>query len=634
MKKYSLSWNSLFLLTLLAAYLYVFNEWLFAVTKPHFMNDLGWTRQLQIFLILSALLAGLCQLVLFPLAIISLIPPLKNYRNLLIKLGGLLPALIFAALILIVVDNFTYTVFKWGIVSTKGWMRGLYALGFLLVVVLCYRSVLNNLSRLSRRDRIWGIAPRRVSALLAGVLLLSLVLLALPDQSEAASHTVARASGMERHPHIILLTADGVDATHTSIYGYERDTTPNLRELAKSSLVAENAFSNAGKSPGSIVSMYTSKYPAQTRMLFLPDTLKGTDAYEHLPGILRAQGYKTVQITVPYYLDAKILNVVDGFDELKMSDASPSELLPQIGKVLPNDHALFTDEIIKRLGDRLRHIFYIKEMKNPYLEVTGFYARRVDTERWVYLKQEIQNATQPLFVHVHLMVTHGTDFFPMKQKFSAGQSMEDQKPWDTDFYDDSILDFDTNVGDVIDELTKLGLLENTILIIGSDHGQGWNQMHRLPLIIRFPHAQYAGRIRANVQNLDIAPTILDYIGVDQPGWMHGRSLIAGELEQRPIIGVSSIQTQRAENYYIIVSPEKAKPPFYQFGNISLIYCQKWYMLDLTKLEWKTGNVTGSTANCPPDSQISEGQAFEQIVQHLKENGFDVSSLDKLAPGIK
>ena len=327
-----------------------------------------------------------------------------------------------------------------------------------------------------------------------------------------------------------------------------------------------------------------------------------------------------------------MLNVADGFDELKMSSASPSQLFTRIGKVLPNDHALFADEILKRVVDRIRHIFFIREMKNPYLEVTGFYARRVDTERWLYLRQEIQTTTQPLFVHVHLMVTHGEDFFPMEQKFSAGQSMEDQKPWSTDFYDDSILDFDTNVGEVVDELTKLGLLENTILIIGSDHGQGWNQLHRLPLIIRFPHGQHAGRIQANVQNLDIAPTILDYIGVDQPDWMRGKSLLAGDLEQRPIIGVSSIQTQRAANSYIIVSSEKAKPPFYQFGNISLIYCQKWYKLDLTNPGWETGNVTGSTAVCPPGSEISEKQAFEWIVQHLEENGFDVSSLKNIAPG--
>jgi hypothetical protein len=632
MKKSVLSWNSLFLLTFLAVYLYIFNEWLFAITKPHFMNDLGFARQLQIFLALSALLVSLCLISLFSLALLSLLTPFRKHTDILIKLGGLLPAVIFASLILIMLDNFTYTMFKWGIVSTRGWTRGLYGLGFILVIFLCHRSTLNALLRLSQRNRIWGIAPKRIFQLLVSMLLLSISLLALPDQSQAASLSAPRTS-VEQRPHILLITADGVDATHTSVYGYDRDTTPRLRELAESSLIAENAFANAGKSPGSVVSIYTSKYPAQTRMLFTPDILKGADAYEHLPGILRSQGYKTVQITVPYYLDAKILNLADGFDESKMSSAAPSELLTQIGKVLPSDYALFADEILKRAVDRIRHIFFIRQMENPYLQVTAFYARRVDIERWVYLRQELQTAKQPLFVHVHAMVTHGQDFFPMEQNFSLGQSIADQQPWSDDFYDDSILDFDTNVGEVVDELTKLGLLENTILIIGSDHGQQWDQLHRLPLIIRFPHGQYAGRIQANVQNLDIAPTILDFIGLDQPDWMRGESLIAGELDQRPIFGVSSVETERLDGGRINVIQEKVTPPFYQFGNLTLVYCQKWYKLDLTNLDWEIGTVEGSTSYCPASGEISEQQAFEWIVQHLEENGFDVSSLDNLTPWV-
>jgi hypothetical protein len=404
-----------------------------------------------------------------------------------------------------------------------------------------------------------------------------------------------------------------------------------LSQLAESALVAENAFSNAGNSPGSIVSMYTSKYPAKTRVIYPPDILKGEDASQHLPGLLRAQGYKTVQITVPYYMDAKTLNVLDGFDEIKMSSAVPSKLLTSIGKFMPSDHALFTDETIKRIVDRLRHIFFIKQMDNPYLEVAGMHARRVDIERWVYLRQEIENASQPLFVHVHLMVTHGEDFFPMQQKFSVGQSIEDQDPWSDDFYDDAILDFDANVGRLVDELSSSGALENTILIIGSDHGQQWDQRQRVPLLIRFPHEQYAGQIQSNVQNLDIAPTILDYIGLDQPDWMRGTSLIAGELEQRPIFGVNDVEREKDENNIFSVNWDNVSPPFYQFGGMSVIYCQKWYRLNLTDLSWDTGDVDGSTSSCPPGSDITDEQAFHWIVEHLQENGFDVSTLEDITP---
>lgn len=627
MKKTTLTWNNLFLVTFLAAYLYIFNEWLFAITRPHFMNDLGFPEQLNILLTISALLAGLCFLALLPLVIVSLLPPLKPHADVLIKLGALLPAALFALLIMIMVDNFTYTVFKWGIVSTAGWSRGLYGLGFLLVTVLCYRQTLATLARLSQRKRIWGLEAKWIPGLLTVVLLLSIGALALPDQSPASlapAGNTATAGGL---PHILLITVDGVEANHMSVYGYARDTTPHLRQLAESSLFAENAFSNAGNSPGSVVSMYTGKYPATTRLLFPPDILQGEESYEHLPGILRAQGYTTVQITVPYYLDAKTLNLLEGFDELKMSSAVPSQLLNSIGRLLPPNHALFADEILKRIVDRVRHIFFIKEMDNPYLEVTGMQARRVDIERWAYLRQEIQTATQPLFVHAHLMVTHGEDFFPMEQHFSAGQSIEDQEPWNDDFYDDSILDFDKNVGELVEDLAAQGLLDQTILVIGSDHGQQWNQLPRMPLLIRFPHGQYAGRIQENVQNLDIAPTLLDYIGQEPPEWMRGQSLIEEPLEQRPIFGVNDVDKEKDVNNIFSVDWEQVHPPFYQFGGMSLIYCQKWYRLDLSRLRWETGNVEGSTSVCNSGEEITDEQAFQWIVEHLRENGFDVSTLD-------
>lgn len=632
MKRTLGSWRNLFLITFLAAYLYIFNEWLFSITRPYFMNDLGFPEQLQIFLTASALLAGLGFLGLLPLVLLSLLPPLHRFTGLLIKIGALLPAVIFATLILIMADNFTYTVFKWGIVSTSGLSRALYGAAYLAAIVLCYRRILASLARLDRQKRIWGLRPNWVYGLAAGVFILSLALLAAPDQNVVHALPAGTAAEAEQRPNILLLTADGMNATHMSVYGYARDTTPNISRLAGSALVAENAFSNAGNSPASVVSLYTGKYPATTRMVFPPDILKERDAYEHLPGILRAQGYETVQITVPYYLDARTLNVADSFDRIKMSSAVPSKLLNKIGKFMPGDHALFTDETIKRIVDRLRHISFIKKMDNPYLEVTGMYARRVDIERWVYLRQEIQDAAQPLFIHVHLMVTHGEDFFPMEQKFSAGQSIEDQEPWSVDFYDDSILDFDRNVGDLADGLSRLGLMERTILIIGSDHGMEWDQLKRVPLIIRFPQGQYAGRIQANVQNLDIAPTLLDYLGLDQPGWMRGRSLIAGVLEQRPIFGVDSVKRDRENGGAFAVTMEDVKPPFYQFTGISLIYCRKWYHLELAGPGWDTGEVEGSTSTCTGDNEITEEQALQEILGHLRENGFEVSSLEGISPG--
>jgi arylsulfatase A-like enzyme len=631
-KKPSLRWNSLFLLTCLAVYLYVFNEWLFAITKPSFVNGLGFPRQLEILLTLSALLAVLSLPGLLPLVILSLIPPLKKYTDIWFRLGGLLPAVIFATLILMMIDNFTYTVFKFGIVSTEGWARRLYGLGFILVILLCYQRILSILPGLGRRIEVWGVAPKWIFSLLAGVLLLSVAVLAFPNQIRAASLSYTDTAGNGLRPHILLITSDGLSADHMSLYGYERETTPHIQELAASSLVAENAFANSAKTSGSVMSIYTGKYPAETRMFFPPNVLNGKDAYEHLPGILRSQGYKTIEITAPYYVDAREFNLLEGFDEVKTSGLLHSKYLNQLSRVLPHDKALFIDESFNRVIDRIRHIFFIETMTNPYLLVTGQINSMEDIERMEFLKEEIRVARQPVFVHVHLMVTHGPKYKPSEQIYSTGQAINAQALWTKDLYDDSILDFDRNIGGLIDYLTALDALDITVIILGSDHGQKWDPLKRLPLLIRFPHGEFAGKIRANVHNLDIAPTILDYLGLDQPGWMHGKSLIAGEPEQRPIFSMSAIDP---EDLYSDSEGGFSEAEMTSISNdlyvSTVIYCRKWFRLDLYFKIWDSGTVEGSTADCSPGNELTDEQAFQLIAGHLNENGYNFSTPEQLRP---
>ena len=626
MHKSNLSWISLFIVAFLVACLYIFSEWLFFVTKPSYMNNLTFIQQIHVLVFTSLLFAGLCLFGLLPIVILNQIPPLKPYTYLFIQLGTWLPAVVLSASALLLVDNFTYTLFKFGIVSTDGWSRGLYGMSFILVIILCYRSVLKALANLSQRARIWGVAPKWILCLMVILFFLSVTVLGLPNQTTTLSNSTTDAG---QTPHILLLTADGLDANHTSVYGYTRNTTPTLLGLAESALVAENAFSNSASTSGSVFSIYTGKYPAKTRVLYYPDILEGVDAYEHLPGILRSRGYKTVQITLPYYLDPDEFNLLNSFDEIKMSSTGQSKYLNAISKFLPNDHAFFIDASLNRIADRIRHIFFVKKMVNPYLEVTGTSGELVDLHRLAALKQIIRLTSQPTFVHVHFMVTHGEKFNPAMQKFSVGQVIEDQEPWNDDLYDDSILDFDKNIGALVDFLKDQGLLDKTILIIGSDHGQKWDQLKRLPLMFRFPYGQYAGRIQANVQNLDIPITILDFIGLEQPDWMSGNSLIAGKLEQRPIFGVNSVTAaeQQEVNGFWAINKKNVKEPFYQFSGITMVYCQKWYELDLDNISWESGNVEGSTSVCQPDSEITDEQAFLWIVDHLKANDFDVSTLD-------
>ena len=110
-----------------------------------------------------------------------------------------------------------------------------------------------------------------------------------------------------------------------------------------------------------------------------------------------------------------------------------------------------------------------------------------------------------------------------------------------------IASVDDGVGEVLDYLDKNGLAENTIVVYTSDQGfymgeHGWfdkrfmyEESFRTPLLIRYPKEIKAGTsISKLVQNLDFAPTFLDYCGVEIPKEIQGesfRKLVSGQTNE-------------------------------------------------------------------------------------------------------
>jgi len=197
-----------------------------------------------------------------------------------------------------------------------------------------------------------------------------------------------------------------------------------------------------------------------------------------------------------------------------------------------------------------------------------------------------------------------------------------------DFYDDSIRGFDKSIGMMIKELTRKGLLENTIIIIGSDHGKKWDSLQRIPLLIRFPHGAHTGVIKVNVQNMDIAPTILDFLGLNKPEWMDGESLYKIGSTQRPIMTAMNANFLLVSNGDSLLQTDQAKvaPPFYQFSTISSINCQRWDQLWLLDHILDIGEIDAHTSPCREGDLIGEERAFNLFVDYLKAHDFDVSSL--------
>jgi hypothetical protein len=340
-----------------------------------------------------------------------------------------------------------------------------------------------------------------------------------------------------------------------------------------------------------------------------PDILSGRDSFEHLPGILRQRGYQTVEIGTPSYVDARKLNLVEGFD-LVNSQSLNTPVSDAIRTLLGNSPSTYFIETISECLERLLHIFFL-EMRNPLAEVENHRAPPATRGQILDL---LDQSDQPVFIFAHLMDTHGPNFSFQKQVFSSGSSADND--WDEGRYQDALLSFDSHVKKIYDHLAETGQLDNTILVVYTDHGFRYAIHERIPVIIHFPEHANAGARKNNVQIIDIPVTLLDYLGIPAPAWMKGTSLLNGEAPaDREIVSTTT------------GSPKEIAPPFHQINIVQVIVCQKWYRLNVRKNIFESGMIAGHTAKCdesllPPDEQV-----HQRILEYLEKYGYDISSIE-------
>jgi arylsulfatase A-like enzyme len=615
-------WRHLLLWVLLAAYAYVTLEWLFFVTKPSFMDLLTWGERITLLLQAGFFLALPALLLVLSLWALDWLLAKAHSNGLPLVAGMLIPAGLLACAALLLVDNFTYTLFRFGTASTEGLLRLGYAVLFLALLFYIYRSLLGvlGLRGLVLRS---PASSRSLALVLAAVFLVSLFAVGLQFDPRrfAASSTQAVSAPAQAFPNIILLGGDGLNAANLSLYGYERQTTPTMEKLAGASLVVENVFTNAGNSSGSVISIFTGKLPMQTRVLYPPDILQDEDSYEHLPGILKRLGYSTLELGVNHYVDAYQMNVRNGFDAVNGRSLGDDSLYQSLQGRGYDDTFYFGMQLAERIAERLRHIFFIAQMENPFATVTEPTEWLMDDARLASLLELINSSDQPFFAHVHMMGTHGARFNPAVQKYSVGKSQDED--WMLDFYDDAILTYDAQVAQVLDALESSGKLDDTLVILYTDHGFIYSTNVRIMLLMRFPIAEHAGRLQSNLQNLDIAPTILDYLGQPIPEWMAGESFLNQEPDPERLIFATGTREQISQGSLVT---GLIKPPFYQFSYFNVVQCNRWWQVDVRTFEWTSGELDGHTAPCSPESLLTQTEIQQALADLLESYGYNVSSL--------
>jgi arylsulfatase A-like enzyme len=307
--------------------------------------------------------------------------------------------------------------------------------------------------------------------------------------------------------NIVIVMVDTLRADHMSIYGYERETTPFIKTFASQGFVFEHARSQASCTFPSVNSLLTSRNPAIfTRQEV--DHLGIPEEYPAVAEILKEHGYHTIAVSAS-----------------PIMRKTPSEFNPIGG--FDRGFDTFVEDTLWRPGGQVNRAII----------------------------KELDAVEEPFFLYAHYMEPHGPyrpperytkrfagdyeghHFIKRGNPVPIGRMMFDNGPvYDItsrdiqhliDLYDDEIRYFDGVFRRLIRILEERELLENTLVIISSDHGEEflehgsikhcrgvWDTVTRVPLIFRFPGFEGGKRFSNAVQNLDIVPTILDYLEIE------------------------------------------------------------------------------------------------------------------------
>jgi arylsulfatase A-like enzyme len=617
-------------MTLLSCYLYYFMEWLFFITRPSLFSYLTPTEQLGILFIAPLPMIALCLPMVLVTGLVSvwLSQNCGISNNWLSRIQLFMPALILTCMALLMLDNFSYTVIGIASFSYTGLAVRIYYWGILLLFCLYFLDKLTLAvsvgGHFNRRPEIFGKCLLVLSCL-------SLISLTLSVSSPVPSIPPLDITKMKQQlrPNILFFGADGVNGSHMSVYGYERQTTPFMDSIAEESLVFGHHWTNSAKTTGAIGALLSGKFPTRTRVIFRPDTFRGEDMFQHLPGLLRQLGYYNIDISMRHYIDSADLKMRHGFHYANKRYLDDDGPLAKSGFLSRwPETALFVEESGNRLYQRLAHLSGLSPMVNPFQLVSQgqtIPAEYSDINRMTQLKQQLVQAPRPFFANVHLLGSHGSKFDYERAIFTKNKEQPDF--WMVDHYDNAIYQWDAYAQEIYKLLEDMGELDNTLLVFSSDHAWQHRIDETLPLMIRLPKGEATGYVEQASQSLDIAPTVLEYLGIKPPVWMDGNSLLSRSEQPYPIfiVGSKNTQTQNAGDWKMAAN---LAPPFYSLGTISMAYCGMLYSLDLndiqqTRLTQK--RVHRKAGNCP-EVEFDSQMANSMLIAHLRSMGYDVGQL--------
>jgi len=324
--------------------------------------------------------------------------------------------------------------------------------------------------------------------------------------------------------NVILIVMDTVRADHLSCYGYHRKTTPNIDKLANKGVVFENAFSASTWTPPSHASIFSGKYPFQHGTL--GKNVKFREKFS-LASVLQRHGYRTVGIT-----DCCLLSSVTGFDrgfdlfintsEIPLfSRKFIKEKFKDIFRTILQGHDKHTyriNEIIKKILNS-----YVKE--KPFFLFINYFNAHVPYNPPKPFRNKFTKDNSGVKDKKIKRIASGEAI----QDFLRGKISISKREWDIviSLYDGELAYLDYRLSELFKFLEDKGIIDDTFLIITSDHGEYfgehglaghvlnlYDEIIHVPLIMMYPkHLPNGERISNIVSTVDIFPTVIDLLGI-------------------------------------------------------------------------------------------------------------------------
>jgi arylsulfatase A-like enzyme len=337
-------------------------------------------------------------------------------------------------------------------------------------------------------------------------------------------------------PNVILYIIDGGGADYMSVYGYDRETTPNLERISDEGAVFERAYSNSSWTRPSTVSLLTSlqhsvlggmrngRNPVPVEVLTLA---------EHL----HRAGYQTAQFTSNP--NAGSMSDLDrGLDFFREAGVQPSSISTV------ELHENFRRWRAAYPGEPYYVHIQSTDVHNDHTPVEPFAGRFIDEQRRALSTQWLERVNK-------IPETDDAGIIDAVDRIGVSQT----EFWSAqhDLHDETMLHQDHRLGELVNRLKESGEWLRTVLIIAADHSVAagsWDYrllrrdpqpehvyhddpvvpMHRpgvsrIPLIVVWPgHIAADQRLTQAVSLIDLLPTILDLADLPMPEVMMGQSL--------------------------------------------------------------------------------------------------------------